>query len=139
MKKSLILLILPLLFAAGCGNDRSPVDVTEPLSPEEAQVVANCLTVQQAVEDFAVQNSGVYPANTAVDTTPSGDTVLDLLPSGVWLLNPFTTVQTEPVNGIAANPGETAYESIIQGGVPVAYSVTGVGEIAATIIITLTN
>ena len=136
MKKSLILLILPLLFAAGCGNDRSPVDVTEPLSPEEAQVVANCLTVRQAAEDFAAENGRVYPANVTADTSLAGNTLEDLLPGGTALENPFTKIPTEPVNARAAVPGETGYQPTAPGGVFTGYVITGYG--ADSIIVTLT-
>ncbi len=135
MKKSLILLILPLLLAAGCGDDRSPVDVTEPLSPEEALVVANCLTVQQAAEDFATGNGGVYPADVTADTNLAGNTLEDLLPGGTSLENPFTKVFSEPVTSTAVVPGETGYQPTVSGGVFTGYVITGYG--ADSIIVTL--
>ena len=136
MKKSLTFLILLLLFAPGCGDERSPVDVTEPLSPEEAQVIANCLAVQQAVEAFAAQDGGVYPSNVGVDVTPSGQTVVDLLPGGLNLENPFTTAFNQPVDGVAGLIGETGYAPDNQGPLTVGYQITGFG--ADSIIITLT-
>jgi prepilin-type N-terminal cleavage/methylation domain-containing protein len=106
---------------------------------KEAAVRSNCHTVQLAAEDFAVQNDGVYAADVGVDATPSGQTITTMLPGGVLLENPFTKAATEPVDGVAAGAGETAYTPIIQNLVNVGYSITGVGKEAATIIITLSS
>jgi prepilin-type N-terminal cleavage/methylation domain-containing protein len=104
---------------------------------KECAVKSNCHTVQLAAEDFAVQNEGVYATNVDLDATPAGTTILDMLPGGVRLENPFTQVNTEPVNAPAANPGETGYQAVVQGGVNVGYSITGFGE--NVLILTLTN
>ncbi len=132
MKKPLISVILLLLLAAGCGEDRTPVGVEPSL---EDLVRANCYTVQQAAEAFAAQNGGLYPRNVAFDTTLAGDTLKDLLPKGVLLENPFTQVRSEPFNGLSLSPGETGYE---WSGVPsYGYIITGFG--AEALIITLTK
>ncbi len=104
---------------------------------KECTVKSNCHTVQLAAEDFAVQNEGVYAANVDMDTTPGGTTILDLLPGGARLLNPFTKAATEPVNAAAANPGETGYQVLVQGGINVGYTITGFGE--NVMILTLNN
>lgn len=103
---------------------------------KEASVRSTCHTVQLAAEDFAVQNEGYYAANLA-DATPTGETIIDLLPGGALIENPFTRVATEPVNGVAANPGETGYLVVIQGGMNVGYRITGFGRNIT--IITLSN
>ena len=111
---------------------------------KEASVKSNGHTVQLAAEDFSVQNNGVYAADIA-DTTPSGDTLVGLLPDttgdgvGDPLENPFTKAATEPVNGIANNPGETAYAPIPVGGVNVGYSITCVGKDLGVTILTLSS
>lgn len=106
---------------------------------KEASVKSNCHTVQLAAEDFAVQNDGVYAANVDADATPSGDTIINMLPGGVRLTNPFTKAATEPVNGAAANPGETGYAVIVDGaGTNVGYTITGAGK-TGNIVITLTS
>ena len=108
-----------------------PVDpaVSLPLSAQELQVLANCQAVQQAAEDFAAQNGGEYPRNVGADTTPGGDTLTDLLPSGILMMNPFTQANTEPIDGAAAVQGETGYTDVNDiGGVPVGYRITGIGE-----------
>ena len=81
---------------------------------KEASVKSNCHTVQIAAEDFAVQNSGLYALDVSTDTTPSGSTIVDLLPKGTHLVNPFSQAATEPVDGAAANAGETGYLPVIQ-------------------------
>jgi type IV pilus assembly protein PilA len=106
---------------------------------KEASVKSNCHTVQLAAEDFAVQNDGVYSDDVGTDTTPSGDTITDMLPGGALLENPFTKAATEPVDGAAANPGECGYVPVVLNAVNIGYSVTGVGKTANTTIITLTS
>jgi prepilin-type N-terminal cleavage/methylation domain-containing protein len=106
---------------------------------KEAAVKSNCHTVQLAAEDFAVQNGGVYAADVGADVTPSGQTITDMLPGAALLENPFTKAATEPVDGVAANAGETAYTPIIQNVVNVGYSITGVGKEANSVIITLSS
>ncbi len=105
---------------------------------KEAAVKSNCHTVQLAAEDFAVQNDGVYAADVDSDTTPGGDTIVDMLPGGTRLENPFTKAATEPVNAAASNPGETGYVPVAQNGVNVGYSITGAGK-DGNVIITLTS
>ena len=85
-------------------------------------------TIQLAAEDFAVQNDGVYAADVDNSQTPSGKTITDLLPNGMLLDNPFTKARTEPVNGIASNPGEVGYTCIQQNGSNVGYNITAVGK-----------
>ena len=105
---------------------------------KEASVKSNCHTVQLAAEDFAVQSDGVYAGNLA-DVTPNGDTIVDMLPGGALLENPFTKVGTEPVNNAANNPGETGYVPIPLGGVNIGYTITGVGKDMGVTIITLSS
>ena len=106
MKKSLILLVLLLLFTAGCGDESAPVVVEPSL---EDLVIANCYIVQQAAEDFAAQNNDVYPSDVDVSQNLDGNTLINLLPGGVQLTNPFTGLQSVPNNGAALAAGETAY------------------------------
>jgi hypothetical protein len=94
----------------------------------EFAVVANCQVLLQAVEAFAAENNGVYAANVDVDTTPSGKTIIDFLPGGLLLENPFYNIRTEPRNGAAAIPGETGYVPVVQGGINTGYTITGFGQ-----------
>ena len=124
MKKSLILPVLTLLaIAGGCGNDRSPVDVQPSL---DDLVIANCYAVQQAAEDFAAGNNGVYPVNVDKDKNLDGNTLVDLLPGGLYLTNPFTNIRSEPFSGAAMVSGQTGYVAAIDS-VAVGYTITGFG------------
>ena len=105
---------------------------------KEASVKSNGHTVQLAAEDFSVQNNGVYAADLG-STTPGGDTLIDLLPGGLALENPFTKVASEPVAAAAATPGQTGYLPIAVGGVNVGYTITCVGKEAGVTILTLSS
>lgn len=134
MKNSIIwLILLSFLLFYGCGEDSSPVDSSEP-TQETADdlVINNCIAVQQAAKDFAAQNNNVYPVDTDSDITPLGKTLIDLLPNGERIENPYTHARTEPINGIADDPGETGYD-----GYGHIYVVSGFGR--DTIIVILNN
>ena len=94
----------------------------------ENLLIANCFTLQQAVENWAAENGGVYPSNVDSHTTPAGNTVTDLLPGGILMENPFTQVRSEPVNGAGVTAGRTGYVPIIQGGTIVGYTINGWGR-----------
>ena len=106
---------------------------------KEASVKSNCHTVQLAAEDFAVQNDGVYAADVATDTAPSGDAIVDMLPGGARLENPFTKAATEPVDAAAATSGQTGYLPVVVNAVNVGYSITGCGKDNGVTVITLTS
>ncbi len=101
-------------------------------------VIENCFAVRDAAEAFAAENNGVYPANLA-DNSAAGQTVIDLLPGGNFLQNPFTRCETEPVDGGAANCGETGYVAVDPNGDGIwdGYLIDGVGAHAGIVIITL--
>ena len=105
---------------------------------KEASVKSNCHTVQLASEEWAVMAMGIYPNDVDIDMTPSADRLIDLLPSGLLLQNPFTRANTEPVNGVAANPGEIGYAPVVIGGVTLSYSITGAGN-GGVVVITMTS
>ncbi len=108
---------------------------------KEASVKSNCHTVQLAAEDFSVQNDGVYADDITV-ALPNGDTIVDLLPGGGLLENPFTKAATEPVDGISGNPGETGYVGVDDDGDGVidSYTVDGMGkDVANGLIIELSS
>jgi type IV pilus assembly protein PilA len=108
---------------------------------KEASVKSNCHTVQLAAEDFSVQNDGVYAA-TLADPLPSGDVIVDLLPGGALLDNPFTKNPTEPVLGLPAAAGSTGYLAVDSDadGTMDGYQIDGMGkDAAAPAIISLTS
>jgi len=93
---------------------------------KEQKVKDNCKTVQLAVEDFAVQNEGIFARNV--------EDFLPLLPGNVLpgnegkkLKNPFTGKATEPIDGTATSPGQVGYVPILDGDIPVGYTITGFG------------
>jgi prepilin-type N-terminal cleavage/methylation domain-containing protein len=105
---------------------------------KEASVKSNCHTVQLASEEWCVMAMGIYPTDVDTDTTPAGDRLIDLLPGGILLENPFTRVHTEPVNGVAANPGEIGYAPVVNGGIALSYSITGAGK-SGVVVTTMTG
>jgi len=104
---------------------------------KEAAVKANTHTVQLAAEDFAVQNEGEYASDIDQSRSIGGNTITDLLPNGMLLVNPFTQARTQPMNGAASNPGEIGYASIVQNGSNVGYNITAVGRTPNTAILAL--
>jgi hypothetical protein len=94
----------------------------------EDSVRNNCLLIQQAAEEWARQSYGYYPHNVGVDQSYCANSLLGLLPSRVYLKNPFSKLNTEPVDSRAIYPGETGYVPIIRGGEVVGYRITGVGR-----------
>ncbi|UCF04736.1 MAG: hypothetical protein JSV33_12545 [bacterium] len=124
----------------GYGADSIIVEISN-IPALEDSVRANCLRVQAAADAFAAQNNDIYPQDVDVDMTPAGDTVIDLLPGGSYLVNPFTGMVTEPVNHQASYPGQTGYVPIIGThpvhgpGVCVGYTITGVGRVPDALIV----
>jgi prepilin-type N-terminal cleavage/methylation domain-containing protein len=103
------------------------------VNAKEASVKSNCRTVQLAAEDFAVQNDAEYP-NGLADTTPFGDTLIDMLPMRQRLMNPFSKARTEPVDGAPAIAGSTGYQPLVGAfGVTTGYTITGHGRDAVVI------
>lgn len=87
----------------------------------ESEVQSNAHTVQLAVEDFGVQNDGIY-------SDAQGD-ILPHLPGSALLRNSFTGQMTEPRFGqAAAAPGEIGVEANLVGGVIVGYTITACGK-----------
>jgi hypothetical protein len=96
-------------------------------SSRDALVIQNCLTVERAARLFARCNGGWYPLNSA-DSDPSGKTIIDYLPGGTLLRNPYTGLLTEPVDGVACIEGSTGYCVVAPRGICVGYGITGAGK-----------
>ena len=133
-----ILPVLILILSIGCGEDitqTSPPPVPE-LTLDDI-VRLNSRAVQDAAEEFAVENNGEYPHG-LTDRSTAGRTLIDLLPDGAHLENPYTNAVDVPVELTAVNPGETAYRPHYDDdGSPIGYRITGFGE--SDRIITLSN
>ncbi len=94
----------------------------------EASVKANMHSIQLAVEDHAVKNTGVYPVAADVALVAAN------LPSGAWPKNPFTAVVAAPTwPGPAAAQGNVGIVSTTS-----AYTISGFGK-TAILALSLTN
>jgi hypothetical protein len=130
---------LPILFCvlfgvAGCAQD-DPHSPDVPLTPEQ-QVLENCRRVKAAAEQFAKLTDGNYPAD-RTDLTPGGLTLVDLLPGGELLENPYTGLKTSPVNGGANSPGDVGYIGFLCELKISSYAITGVGELEGDRFVTI--
>ncbi len=125
----------PLYYINGFGETHMIVELSN-LEELEWRVIANGLIVWDAAQRWAELEGVVFPDDVDVDMTPEGYTLINLLPGGKRLLNPFTGCATEPVDGAACNPGETGYSPTVVGGFTTGYVITGVGNIAAVTIFT---
>jgi len=97
------------------------------VNAKEAGVKSNSHAVQVAAEDFAVRAQGVYA--TDLSDVAMGETIIDMLPQNQRLVNPFSRVRTEPIDGPAGTAGETGYEPVVDGmGINVGYIITGHGQ-----------
>ncbi|UCF06758.1 MAG: prepilin-type N-terminal cleavage/methylation domain-containing protein [bacterium] len=120
----IVIVVIGIIAAAAIPNL-----ISMQLRAKEATVKSNCHTVQLAAENFAVLNLGKYASDHDTDVTPDGDTILDMLPGGQPLENPFTKAKSEPITAVqAANAGEIAYSPLLNNGIPVGYTITGGGR-----------
>ena len=114
-----------------------PSDVVEPGTEEEVtsdnwselerRTYLNAAIIQIAVEDWSQENGGGYPYNTN-QASAAGHSLIDYLPDGQLLANPFHLAKTEPVDGAAAAQGQVGYLPIHADGWSVGYVVTAYGE-----------
>jgi len=107
------------------------------ISPMDALNVSNCRTLQLAAEEFARQNNGEYPSTVGCDYTSTGESLIDLLPGGVLMMNAMTDARSEPVDACAATPGQVGYLPVILGNRNMGYSITGNGAFGGTTIINI--
>jgi MSHA pilin protein MshA len=124
----IVVVIIGILAAIAIPNFISMQD-----RAKEAKVKGAAHTVQLAAEDLSVRNDGIY-SDLGADLQP-------LLPGGVLLANAFTGVATEPQFTAAAGAaGEVGIVALVQGGVNVGYTITGMGkDPAAGVILTLVS
>jgi len=125
------LLLTSALCLAGCGSDdtdlpTAPVDTIPALTKDDS-VLANCELVRAAAEAFALDNGGMYP-ETKWTAGSNGKYLIDYLPGGMPLRNPYAGDFHEPVDGESWVEGETGYLSVHDdAGDPTGYIVTGTG------------
>ena len=101
---------------------------------KEASVKSNAHTVQLTVEDFAVQNEGVYATDRTTPALSSGQKLVDLFPTN--MTNPFDPAGNVVVDGAPGADGEIGYDTA--GKVGFGYTIGGKGE-GGQVVITLTN
>lgn len=132
MRNVLIIIVISMILSlpACSGDDHEIVSV--PISPSkdelEARVIANTHIVRDALEEFMAHNDELCPFDIYNDTNELGLTVIDLLPDGQLLENPFTGERTEPVDTLATEPGQTGF-SVRSYLCPSLYYINGVGEL----------
>lgn len=112
----IVVVIIGLLASMAIPNFLSMQD-----RAREAKVRHHAHTLQLAAEDFSVRNNGIY-SDAGADLQP-------LLPQGQMLDNPYTSVASEPQwAAAAAAAGQVGIVTIVQGGVPVGYTINGFGR-----------
>ncbi|HEX6791482.1 MAG TPA: hypothetical protein VF247_09250 [Candidatus Krumholzibacteria bacterium] len=91
-------------------------------------MIANALLVFDAAKRFADANHGEYPGDLS-DTNDDGNTLIDLLPNGEYLINPISSMQDTPVDGTAMEGGAIGYTAIdmVGDGTYNAFYVDGMG------------
>lgn len=100
----------------------------------DGAVVSNCKLVAEAAFAFARENGYVFPSGLA-DVNNAGRTLVDYFPDGRLLTNPYTGLNTEPVGGAAASPGQTGYLADGSGN---GYAIGGVGSVVDFELVRLT-
>ena len=121
--------LLVLLSVIGCKETKKPTaPILDPAPTINELILANVDVFLIALEDYASENSGLYPINLYMQNA-AGNTVTDFLPDGSLLANPVTGALTEPVAGSASNPGQVGYMSSINpSGLTTGYRVDALGE-----------
>jgi len=124
------LLLTSALCLAACGSDDielpiAPAD-TIPVLDKNGSLLANCEIVRLALEQFATDNGGHYPETTSSPGS-NGQNLIDYLPHGRLLVNPYAGTRSEPTDAGKA-PGQTGYVSVHDdAGHPTGYVVEGIG------------
>ncbi len=120
----IVVVIIGILAAIAIPNYISMQD-----RAKEGSVRANAHSVQLAVEDFAVQNNGTYPADNAA-------ILASMFPGGSFPKNPFTGANDAIIDAtagwVAGNEGMVGYLNNLG-----LYTIEGYGKTAT--VLTLSN
>jgi hypothetical protein len=131
MHKLFFIILIGLIVSMSACSDEDGESISSPSTPSveelEAQVIGNCYIVRDALDEYRAHNDGACPIDIYTDTNDLGLTLIDLLPDGHLLENPFTGERTEPVDTIAAEPGQTGYY-MRSPFMPFLYYINGIGE-----------
>lgn len=95
-------------------------------------VIRNCFLVRDAAEAWAAESGGDYPGDPE-SRNLSGHTLIDFLPGGMHLVNPYDGSKSQPMYLAWGNPGEVDYLSFDDDRCnpscdPNGYMITGFGE-----------
>jgi hypothetical protein len=135
MKKIHLSILFSLLIGLSSCSQDDPLEPRVPTAQEQ-QLLENCRIVQTAAEQFAAINGGHYPID-STDLTPDSLTLIDLLPGGQLLENPYSGERTSPVSGGANNPGDVGYIGFRCDATIGSYAITGVGQTAGERYVTI--
>ncbi len=110
MRNILIIIMISMIAGMSACSDDPAESFIEPTIEElETKVIENCQTLETALEEFASYNDEHCPVDIYSDTNDLGLTLIDYLPGGELMENPFTGERTEPVDTAATEPGQTGY------------------------------
>jgi Tfp pilus assembly protein PilE len=104
---------------------------------QEGSVKANMHSVQVSMEDFSIQNDGVY-ATSAASALVDGRTLAQVCPGGAFPVNPFTklpSVVNFNANPTPGNPGELGFNPALDS----SYMLKGNGPMGDTLRLVLTT
>ncbi len=102
------------------------------------EVKHNCRIVQDALEQYALNNNGSYPKYTTEENS-NGKTLIDYLPGQTLLKNPYSQQLTEPEFFNGKQCGKTQYKPLIIHNLCESYVVVGWGKCMETPLIELGN
>jgi hypothetical protein len=106
------------------GADGVTVVATRTLnSPEDEHARSAAFRLRSAVEEFASENGGEYPRDVDTDTTPSGNTLRDLVPNYSNLYTGGPAAQ----DGLANSRGEVGYVPVENNGIVTGYVINALG------------
>jgi hypothetical protein len=83
--------------------------VPQELRSAHDALFANVRLVVDAAKAYAAANNGAYPSDVGGTPNLEGDTLVDLLPNGELLINPFTSMPDQPIDGSSASAGDIGY------------------------------
>ena len=112
----IITLIVAMTCLLSCEQDQTITNIVneQSIDDPEAIVRSNAIILQDAVDAFVeegIAGWGTVPKDAYADTTVNGKNLIDFLPGGVPLLNPYTGERDQPVDTTASSPGEIGYQT----------------------------
>ncbi len=140
MRNLLIIIMINMIAGMSACNDDPAESIIEPSEPTieelEAKVIENCYILEEAIEAYKAASVychpgefGIYPPSVSTDPYDLGITLLEFLPDGELLENPFTGERTEPsTDTVATEPGQIGYGVLSILGANQVYAITGCGE-----------